>query len=171
MELLSGGDVTRPWIQLEEETSVATEETATALALTRVAVLDRAWALRMARWPEVPSALMNRLVLRARRLGLQHAISSLPRIEDRLLVILWHFADRWGRVTREGVRMRLPLRHEDLAMIVGAQRPSVSTALGRLEADARIGRCPDRVWLLRGSPPTVLRELERGTALASTSPG
>ena len=40
-----------------------------------------------------------------------------------------------------------------LAGMVGARRPSVTTALGQLSARGAIERRPDGGWILRGDPP------------------
>ena len=62
----------------------------------------------------------------------QRAITSQPRLEVRLTLLLWHLAGRWGRVERGGIRLALPLTHRLLGRLVGAERPSVSHALSRL---------------------------------------
>ena len=60
------------------------------------------------------------------------AIASQPRLEVRLALLLWHLAARWGRVEPGGIRLPLPLTHQLLGRLVGAERPSVSHALARL---------------------------------------
>jgi DNA-binding GntR family transcriptional regulator len=67
--------------------------------------------------------------------------------------LLWYLADRWGRVTPDGVIVPLRLTHETLARLVGAQRPSVTTAIRQLEEEGHLRRTPDRLWLLCGDPP------------------
>jgi len=47
--------------------------------------------------------------------------------------------------------------------MVGARRPSVTTALGQLMARGEIQRRDDGEWVLKGTPP-ALRE-ERGAPL------
>ena len=47
---------------------------------------------------------------------------------------------------------------EALAGIVGARRPTVSTALGALRTRGLVERTEDG-WLLHGDPPTELHEL------------
>ena len=47
--------------------------------------------------------------------------------------------------------LRLP--HRTLAGMVGARRPSVTTALGQLIARGEVERRPDGGWLLLGEPP------------------
>ena len=57
------------------------------------------------------------------------AISQLVRVDRRLLALFWHLAERWGRVTGDGVLVPLTLSHRMLSQLVGARRPTVSTAL------------------------------------------
>ena len=68
-------------------------------------------------------------------------------------MLFWHLSERWGRVTAEGVRLELPLTHEVLAELVGAQRPTVTTALSRLARRGELVRVAGRSWLLRASSP------------------
>ena len=119
----------------------------------RLATLDRHFALSVAPWPEVSAALMDRIVQRSRWLAFQLAVCHVVRVDTRLLLMLWHFADRWGRMTTEGARVRLPVTHSVLASVVGARRPSVTTALGRLQDAGLIERLADGAWLLHGAPP------------------
>src|SRR5204863_9474254 len=133
----------------------------------RLAQLDRRFALTVAPWPEVSAALMDRIIQRARWLAFQLAVCHVVRVDTRILLMLWHFADRWGRMTREGARVRIPVTHSVLASVVGARRPSVTTALGRLEDKGLIERLPDGEWLLIGSPP---QDFARIVNEASESP-
>ena len=81
------------------------------------------------------------------------AIAHLKRIDDRLLALLWCLAERWGRVSPDGVVVALRLPHRTLGSLVGARRPSVPTALGQLMARGEVERRPDGGWLLLGNPP------------------
>ena len=92
--------------------------------------------------------LISRAVRRSHSLAVLLAASSLLRVEDRLAVVLWHLADRWGRVTPEGVRLQLPLTHELLGELIGAQRATVTTALTQLSESGSVVRNPDGSWLL-----------------------
>lgn len=153
-ELLGAGDLLRPWSFASASTaSVPSDVTWNVVEPVRLAVLDRRFALSVAAWPEVAATLMDRIIQRTRWLAFQLAVSHVVRVDTRLLLMMWHFADRWGRMTREGARVRLPLTHSVLASVVGARRPSVTTALGRLEDSGRIQRLGDGEWLLLGSPP------------------
>ena len=76
-------------------------------------------------------------------------------MDERLLVLMWSLAERWGRVGPDGVRLPLALPHRTLATLVGARRPSVTTALSGLARDGLVERTPDG-WLLHGDPVDVL---------------
>jgi len=165
IEMLGPGDVVSPWVGSGAELSAPTQLTASVVARARVALLDRRFALRTARWPEIHAGLIQRCIDRSRRLSLQSAINALPRIEERVEVTLWELAYRFGRVTREGIVVDLPISHSQLADIVAAQRPSVSTAVIRLEDQGQISRTARRTWLLRGSPPAMLSALARQSGL------
>jgi hypothetical protein len=79
-------------------------------------------------------------------------------VDDRLLALLWCLAERWGRVVPGGVAVNLRLPHRTLAGMVGARRPSVTTALGQLIARGPIERRPDGGWILLGAPPEERRD-------------
>jgi CRP/FNR family transcriptional regulator, cyclic AMP receptor protein len=164
-ELLGGGDVLRPWTELERGiVSIPAESCWQVVLPTRMAVLGARFALQIARWPDVTAAIIDRVVQRARWLSFHLAVCHIVGVEVRLLIVLWHFADRWGRVTPNGLKLPLPLSHGLLAGIVGARRPTVSTALGVLREQGLVERTHDG-WLLRGDPPSELQEL-RGRVTA-----
>ena len=71
-------------------------------------------------------------------------------------------AERWGRVVPGGVLVSLRLSHRTLAGMVGARRPSVTTALGQLMARGEIERRADGEWILRGDPPERRRAAAAG---------
>lgn len=159
VELLGEGDVISPWVAAPEELALPPVVSAAVVSTVRIALLDRRFALRTAPWPEIHAALIRRLIVRARRLSLQTAINAVPRIEARIEATLWALGQRLGRVTPEGIALALPLTHSLLAEMVGAQRPSVSIALGRLQACGTVVRTRRDRWLLRGDPPPILSTL------------
>ena len=153
-ELLGQGDLLRPWsFNTAATASIPSNVTWNVVEPVRLGVLDRRFALSVAQWPEVSAALMDRIIQRARWLGFQLAVCHVVRVDTRLLLMFWHFADRWGRMTADGARVRIPVTHGVLASVVGARRPSVTTALGRLQEDGLIQRVGQGEWLLTGSPP------------------
>lgn len=119
----------------------------TAVAPSRVALLDARVAALAGRLPALAGELVARGARRARSLSAQLALSQVPRIDARLHGFLWHLAERHGRVRPDGVLLPLPLTHELLAGMVGARRPSVTTALGELSRRGAISRVPEG-WLL-----------------------
>jgi CRP/FNR family transcriptional regulator, cyclic AMP receptor protein len=152
MELVGPGDVVRPW---DEATGLELLEAVvrwSVLAPTRLAILDRHVAVRLTRYPEIHSALLERCTARSRRLAVLQAISQLNRVDRRLLTLLWHLAERWGRVTPDGVVVPLALSHRMLGQLVGARRPTVSTGLADLVRAGEVARGPGGTWLLTGSP-------------------
>jgi CRP/FNR family transcriptional regulator, cyclic AMP receptor protein len=151
-ELLGPGDILRPWAVGEAPPLLQLTVRWNALTESRVAVLDRRFGNRLIQWPEVNSVLIDRLNDRAQRLATTQAISQLNRVDRRLLALFWHLAERWGRITAEGVVVPLTLSHRMLGQLVGARRPTVSTAIGDLARRDELLRRPDGTWLLRGDP-------------------
>jgi CRP-like cAMP-binding protein len=114
----------------------------------------------------VLEALMARTMRRSRVLALRLVVNQLVRLEDRLMITMWGLAERFGRVTPDGVILPLELTHSTLARLVGARRPSVTSALGVLSREGFVERT-EHGWLLHGSPSDVLEPLgERLTAPA-----
>ena len=125
---------------------------------SRIAVLDRRASEVMCRYPEVMSAVVARTLARAHSLALSLAVTCITGVKIRLLVLLWHLADRWGRVTRDGVHVPMRLTHETLGKLIGARRPSVSTALGELHEAGLVDIGRDG-WTLHGDPPAEVRQM------------
>ena len=152
-ELLGPGDLVRPWQDASKADLLPVDVLWSILSPSSFAVLDRRFAGELARWPEVTAALFERLSERSLRLGTTQAISQLTRVDRRLKALLWHLAERWGRVSGDGVVVPLALTHRILGQLVGARRPTVSTALGELAERGELVRRVDGSWVLRGSPP------------------
>ncbi|MGZ4251050.1 MAG: helix-turn-helix domain-containing protein [Solirubrobacteraceae bacterium] len=118
---------------------------------TSVAMLGREFVLGVAHAPTLLVSLGAQMAEQTERLTIQLMISQLPRVEDRLLAMLWLLAESFGHVTPAGIAMPLILTHEVLGGLVGARRPTVSLALRSL-ADAGALRHEDRGWLLLKRP-------------------
>lgn len=157
-ELLGEGDLLQPWVRQMPYDTLEAESGWEVLEPMRLALLDRRFAARVAPWPEISAALVARVMDRARMLAFQHVASHIPGLEGRLLALMWAFADRWGRVTRKGVLIPLRLTHATLAELVGASRPSVSTAVARLAREGVLNRTAAG-WLLDRAAPH-----DRGTS-------
>ena len=147
-ELFGPGDIFRPWDADGEYEPLTISLDWLVLVAGRLAVLDGPFALRIARWPSITAQLMSRVARRARHLALTQAVTHLPRVYGRLLILFWLLAERWGTVTPEGIRVSLPLTHDLLAMLVGAHRPTVTLALQRLSDAGLLVRKRRNDWLL-----------------------
>lgn len=161
-ELVGAGDLLQPLASQDDE-MVECETVWRALLPTRLALLDTGFAERMRSWPQILNALFRRAERRSTDLDLMRAISSQPRLEVRLVLLLWHLAARWGRVEPSGFRVLLPLTHRLLGQLVAAERPSVSHALRRL-SDAGIVTGTAGDWHLHGSVDDHLDALIERTA-------
>lgn len=154
-ELLGPGDVIRPWHVEGPPELLPVSIRWNALSLIRLGLIDRRAAALLGRYPEVSAVIVDRLSERAQRLAITQAISQLNRVDRRLLALFWHLAERWGRVAREGIAVPLVLSHRLIGELVGARRPTVSTALAELAREGQLIRREDGTWLLTGEPVAV----------------
>jgi len=166
VELIGPGDVLRPWRWDEGGLHVRAEVGWQVLEPTRLAVLDHGLVTRMVPWPELGVELFSRGIRRAHQLAVALAIAHHQRVDDRILLTLWHIAERWGRVGRDGILVDLPLSHQRLADLVGAHRPSVTSALGELSKRGAVSRRESGEWLLHGAPPEQLRHHPLAAAMS-----
>lgn len=168
-ELLGPGDIIRAW--REQEPPPALDPPARWSALTElvVASLDAELGSRLGQYPEVMAMLIDRMEARARRLAVTQAISQMTGVDLRLLALFKHLAERWGRVTPDGIVIPLDLSHQLLGSLVGARRPTVSTALASLAEQRRLARRPNGSWLLLDPPPGG-QDLQRDDELSMTGP-
>lgn len=154
-EILGPGDVLAPSPPPEDALLARYSELST-LTAARIALLGEDVVERASAYPQVLLALADRTARRVERLGTQHAVVQVTRVDLRLEGLFWHLAERFGRVTPDGVQLALKLPHRTLARLVGARRPSVTTALGQLSARGSVRRRSDGTWLLAGQAPTQL---------------
>jgi hypothetical protein len=154
-ELLGTGDLVQPSAPAGPECLPGHEVLWTVSAECRIAVVDARCAIALARYPEVYAVLLERIDRSAQRLATAQAITALNRVERRLLAMLWHLAERWGHVTSDGVVIPLDVSHRLLGQLVGARRPTVSSAFAELSRQGKVQRRDDGGWLLRGEPTGV----------------
>jgi CRP/FNR family transcriptional regulator, cyclic AMP receptor protein len=158
-ELIGEGDVLRPWEDIGAAAPVPSKVRWRVLEPTTLALIERRVISAGAAWPEVVTALINRAVARAQTLAVALAISCITGLKVRLLVLLWHLADRFGTVGPTGVSVPVPLTHEVVARLVGATRPSVSTALKELADEGLATRRSGGGFMLHGEPPEMAQVL------------
>jgi hypothetical protein len=159
-ELLGSGDLLRPWPGDEARGTMTQTTGWRALEPTRLAILDEAAAQRFAAYPPLTGRLVSRALERSRNLAVNMAIVHQARVNVRLHMLLWHLADRWGRVRSEGVLLPFSLTHTVLADLVAARRPTVTSALSELSRQGLVISREGDGWLLTGEPPGELLELQ-----------
>jgi CRP/FNR family cyclic AMP-dependent transcriptional regulator len=147
--LAVGGTLRSPLLRQDECRAAAP----TQLALLGDEVLSAAQ-----RWPRLMAGLHARIGEQSERLAIQLVICQIPRVQERLLALLWLLAESWGRVTPVGTAVPVGLTHEALGELIGARRSTVTLALKELTERGAILRQDDS-WLLVGSPPEPIGEM------------
>ncbi len=150
-ELLGGGDILRPW---EEQPLWGLSKPTLEWRVfqpSQLAVLGRDLTTLVGRRPQLVVNFSSRLLRRVRSATYLMAVSHQTRVEDRLMETLWYLASCWGRVTPRGTRIPFRITHEVLSEILGAQRPSVTTAFRSLIEQGLVTRDPDGTLVLRGT--------------------
>ena len=155
-EFLGPRDVLRPWVGTGRESSSTADVSWEVHSDAVLALLDRDFTDRVSRWPQVSEALMDRLLLRARWLAFCLAACAQTRTERRVLLLLWHFADRWGEPESAGANLPMRLTHELLAEAAGVARQTLSTAVSELQRSGLVSRTQGGAWRLHGPPPQEL---------------
>jgi CRP/FNR family transcriptional regulator, cyclic AMP receptor protein len=147
LELLGRGDVLQLPV-LASRPGLGGRIELTAVTDVGLVVLGKSFIHAAARWPSLLAAVTRRLETQRENLAIQALIAHLPRAEQRLLMTLWHLAERFGRVTPQGTVLPLPFGHEVLGQLIGARRPTATLALGALAAQDVVRRLEDGSWLL-----------------------
>jgi CRP-like cAMP-binding protein len=158
-DLLTNGDVIA-WRQMPESL-IAADERLEVIEPARLLRVDEAMVHVR---PALLVTLLQRAAEQERRQATHRAIAQLPRVEDRLLAVFWHLAERHGRVGPDGALLSLSLRHEFLGRLVGAARPTVSLALKALLGERLVTRSDEGDWLL---DPRGLERFELSPARVS----
>jgi CRP/FNR family transcriptional regulator, cyclic AMP receptor protein len=153
VELLDRGDLLRPWM---EDAASFVDAYWRVLEPASLIPLDER-ITGAGDCGDLIEELVDRAMRRSRSMAVHAAISATRRVGDRLLLLLWHVAERRGHRSPDGVQIHLPVTHETLAHLVGARRPSVTTALRRLEDRQLLARPGPGEWVLRGEPPGAPR--------------
>jgi CRP/FNR family transcriptional regulator, cyclic AMP receptor protein len=146
-DLLGPGDLVS--LEYPREPLLLIGERWHAGADAKIAILDDHVLAGVHVYPALTSALLARSARQAARATEQRAISQLPRVDLRIRALLWHLAERWGRMGPAGVVLPLELTHGALGALVGSRRPTVTLALNDLAREGSVARRDDGAWLLR----------------------
>lgn len=150
VRLLGPGDV----VSLTEvpRSMLLAESNWSAAAWTQLAVLGDEVLGAVRRWPRLAAGVYVRVAEQADRLAAQLVISQMPRVDQRVLALLWLLAESWGHVGPAGTMLPVSLTHDALGALIGARRPTVTLALGELSDRGAIVR-QNQGWLLLEQPP------------------
>jgi hypothetical protein len=162
-QLFGPGDIMQSWPGEDLPSPVDVEVTWTVVRRATLARLDDRVIALAARWPSVLRRLAWRSSSVAGRVSLQVAIARVPRLEERLLLLFWGLAERWGSMTPDGMVLAIRLTHEAIAALTAASRPPVSSALSQLSRDGLLRRTGSG-WLLTTAGERRLKEALDSTA-------
>jgi hypothetical protein len=99
----------------EPATTLLADSRCSAIAATRPALLDGNFLIAVHRFPRIVRGLLVGMAEQSERAAAQLAVSQLPRVDQRLMAIMWLLAEKWGYVTRGGTVLPLVLTHATLA--------------------------------------------------------
>jgi CRP/FNR family transcriptional regulator, cyclic AMP receptor protein len=156
-ELLGPGDLVRPWSRQQPGALTSTSKWI-VLEQALLGDLGPVKSSRLANGHDIVETLLARSADRVEAAAIQRSIAAHVRVDVRVLAYLWHLADRFGVVVPGAVRLNVPLTHAVLARLVGARRPTVTTALQRLMQLGYLRR-ENRAFVLFGDAGAV-EELE-----------
>jgi hypothetical protein len=162
-QLFGPGDIMQSWPAEDLPSPVNVEVSWTVVRRATLALLDDRVISLAAHWPSVLRRLAWRSSSVAGRVSLQVAIARIPRLEERLLLLFWGLAERWGSMTPDGMLLPIRLTHEAIAALTAASRPPVSSALSQMSRDGVLCRAGTG-WLLTTAGEERLKE-----ALASSA--
>lgn len=155
--LLGRGDIIAPRVQ--PSTTLALTRLFSVAEDTRLVLLDPVFPAIARRWPSIVGALFVQAERQLERVAVQQLISQLPRAEQRVVALLWHLADHWGRAEGDGVVVPLTLGHEAIGRLAGGRRPTVSAALARLADRKLVVRLSNGTWRLAAESQTLLDDV------------
>jgi CRP/FNR family transcriptional regulator, cyclic AMP receptor protein len=120
-----------------------------ALERSRVGIVDPELLAGLAELPELVGALLAGRGRQDAERAAMHAVCRLVGVDRRLLALFRLLAARRGRPTPDGVAVPIAVPHRLLADLVGARRPTVTTALRDLRQSGELRRLNDGTWLLQ----------------------
>lgn len=144
-ELLGPGDVLRPG----QDIPVAPFDAYwRAIVDTQLALLDAPLARAAAAVSELTPALVASVTARTGAVARQLAIVQSQAVEDRIVALMRDLAERWGVATRDGIVLPEFLTHGTLSLLLGARRPSVTSAMVRLDRQGVVHRREDGRYVM-----------------------
>lgn len=148
LELLGPGDLLAPQLTARHQPDARAVSRYRAHGRVSLALIADHFRQAARRWPGIVDVLHDRLGRQTHRASMHLAMLHLPRAEDRVVAVFADLAERFGRVTTEGVLIDLPLTHEMIGGLIGGRRPTVTLAVRSLAAQGLLERIDDNRWKL-----------------------
>jgi CRP/FNR family cyclic AMP-dependent transcriptional regulator len=153
LELLGPGDILAPPLSALSQVESRAVSRYVAHGPVSLAVLDARFRQAARHWPGLSDVLHDRLSRQTHRASMHLAMLHQPRVEDRVVALFGDLAERFGRMTGDGVVIDVRLTHEIIGRLVGSRRPTVTLALQGLDSAGVLRRLEGDRW--RFTPPPV----------------
>lgn len=148
LELLGTGDVLAPPLTAARQLESRAVSRYVAHGRVSLAAIEARFRQAVRRWPGIADSLLDRLARQTHRTSMHLAMLHLARVEDRITALFADLAERFGRVTPDGIVIELPLTHDLIGGLVGSRRPTVTLALHKLAAERLLERLHNDHWRL-----------------------
>ncbi len=123
---------------------------AQAMGPTRVlAISTRALKQLAEELPAVALAIIDALSFKLHWVSLMLQTMGTESVTQRLATLLLRLSETYGEPSPEGTVIRYPFSQADLASMVGATRPWVSTTFGRLQKEGIVAMRSRRIVIIR----------------------
>jgi CRP/FNR family cyclic AMP-dependent transcriptional regulator len=148
LELYAPGDVLAPPLTASRQIESPAISSYRAHGDVLLAVLEHRFRVAARRWPGLSDVFHDHLARQTHRASMRLARLHLSRSEDRVLALFSDLAERFGRVTPNGIVIDLDLTHDLIGQMVASRRPTVSLALDQLAHAGQLTRTDTGQWNL-----------------------
>lgn len=153
LELLGPGDLLAPPLTAARQLEARAVSRYLAHGRVSLAAVEVHFRYAAVRWPGIADFLHDRLARQTHHASMHLAMLHLPRIADRITALFADLAERFGRVTGDGILIDLPLTHDLIGGLVGGRRSTVTLALHELSFNGLVRRLEGDRWKLS---PTIV---------------
>ena len=148
LELLGPGDVLAPPLTAAHVVEFRAVSRYRAHGRVSLEAIEAQFRQAFSRWPGIGEFLHERLGRQTHRTSMHVAMLHQPRVEERLIALFADLAERFGRVTADGIVVELALTHDIIGGLVASRRPTVTLALQTLASDGVLERLDGDRWKL-----------------------
>ena len=123
---------------------------AQAIVPTRVLTISTKALKQLAQeLPAVALGIIDALSFKLHWVSLMLQTMGTESVTQRLATLLLRLSETYGEPTPEGTAIRYPFSQADLASMVGASRPWVSTTFGRLQKEGIVAMRRRHIVIIR----------------------